>query len=273
MREKLRRPYEDPRIRELLQAANDSARLFRTIFVSFVIVALYLLVIALSANDELLFKNQGLQAPIVNVSVQASHYFIAAPWLLLLLHFNLLVQAVFLANKITDYERAVRSSPSQFTKNEMLRLTYPIPMTQMSGSQSAALPSLVLRLFVCVTLALLPVVCLGIIQTQFLDYQDFGITLMHSGVLVLDLAAIVYLWPKVKVFHSRQGGARVHLVSAVAGLVVLVFFVVGPVYSMSFLDGATAAGGTWLGAALFHRLLSRSFIRVYVRGHSLFSAF
>ena len=28
-----------------------------------------------------------------------------------------------------------------------------------------------------------------------------------------------------------------------------------------------------LGAALFHRLLSRSFIRVYVRGHSLFSAF
>ena len=27
------------------------------------------------------------------------------------------------------------------------------------------------------------------------------------------------------------------------------------------------------GAALFHRLLSRSFIRVYVRGHSLFSAF
>ena len=30
---------------------------------------------------------------------------------------------------------------------------------------------------------------------------------------------------------------------------------------------------TDLGAALFHRLLSRSFIRVYVRGHSLFSAF
>ena len=30
---------------------------------------------------------------------------------------------------------------------------------------------------------------------------------------------------------------------------------------------------TVLGAALFHRLLSRSFIRVYVRGHSLFSAF
>ena len=28
-----------------------------------------------------------------------------------------------------------------------------------------------------------------------------------------------------------------------------------------------------MGAALFHRLLSRSFIRVYVRGHSLFSAF
>ena len=28
-----------------------------------------------------------------------------------------------------------------------------------------------------------------------------------------------------------------------------------------------------LGAALFRRLLSRSFIRVYVRGHSIFSAF
>ena len=33
------------------------------------------------------------------------------------------------------------------------------------------------------------------------------------------------------------------------------------------------ASGAAMGAALFHRLLSRSFIRVYVRGHSLFSAF
>ena len=37
---------------------------------------------------------------------------------------------------------------------------------------------------------------------------------------------------------------------------------------------ACLAGAVVLtGAALFHRLLSRSFIRVYVRGHSLFSAF
>ena len=246
MRRTLRRPYEDPRIRELLQAANDSARLFRTVFVSFVIVALYLLVIALSADDELLFRDGSLQAPIVNVSVRTSHYFIAAPWLLLLLHFNLLIQAIFLANKIADYERAVRSSrPGRLPQNEMLRLTYPIPITRMSGSEPAALHPLVLWLFVCVTLVLLPVVCLGVIQTQFLDYQSLGITLMHSGALVLDLVLILYLWPRVRVFHGQYDSARVRQVSVVAGLLVATFVAVGPLFSIVFLESA-AAGGAWL---------------------------
>ena len=50
-------------------------------------------------------------------------------------------------------------------------------------------------------------------------------------------------------------------------------FVYSCYVSSPFLNEHARPERTGLGAALFHRLLSRSFIRVYVRGHSLFSAF
>lgn len=120
-------PYDTPRHIELLRAANDSARLYGAVFVSFTVVALYFLIIALSADDELLFKDGPLRAPILNVSVQASRYFIGAPCILLLLHFNVLIQASFLAGKVADYARALSSQQVHKLNAEMLRLLFRFP--------------------------------------------------------------------------------------------------------------------------------------------------
>ena len=197
-------PYTDPRVQALLNAANDSARLFRTIFLSFLLVGLYFLVLALSADDELLFKDGDLRAPILNVSVQVSHYFIAAPWILMLLHINFLIQGVFLSRKLADYRQALPASQGTDSGKELLRLLFPIPWAQMaSGVSSSGVPSWMLRAFVFFTLAILPLATLGVVQIQFLDFQSVSITIMHSGVLLLDLLFLWFLWHRMNYMSDQ----------------------------------------------------------------------
>ena len=188
-------PYDVPRTKQALKAANDSARLFRTIFVSHVVITLYLLVIGLSADDQLLFMDDTIQAPILNLHVQASHFFIAAPWILFLLHVNLMIHGVLLAGKIRYYRASIVDEDAE---QSLLQLLLTIPSAQMAVGASSGVPLLLLRFFVFVTWALLPLITIGIMQAQFLDFQDGWITGIHSMALVLDCLLVLLLWPKVE---------------------------------------------------------------------------
>ena len=221
-------PYDTPRNIELLRAANDGARLFRAVFVSFAVVALYFLIIALSADDELLFKDGPLRAPILNVSVRASHYFIGAPCILLLLHFNVLIQASLLVGKVTDYKRALCPQQVHELKPEMLRLLLPVPLVQIAAGYSSSVPQWALKLFNFLTLSVLPLVTLGVLRTQFLAFQDSWITGLHSVVLVTDGLLVAAVWQQVRELYPerRSWGGRNSL--ALVSLFVGAFLLVGP---------------------------------------------
>ena len=197
-------PYDTPRNIELLRAANDSARLYRAVFVTFTVVALYFLIIALSADDELLFKDGPLRAPLLNVSVQASRYFIGAPCILLLLHFNVLIQVSVLVGKVTDYAHALPSQQGRNLKAEMLRLLFPVPLVQIAAGYSSWVPQWALKLFNFLTLSVLPLVTLGALRTEFLAFQDDWITRMHSAVLVADVLLVASVWPIVRELYPAR---------------------------------------------------------------------
>ena len=215
-------PYSSPRIKELLQAANDAARLFRTTYLALTLLTLYLFLTTLSATDEILFTDGHLQAsPVLNVSVRASSYFMAAPWLLLLVHFHFLTLGVFLARKIGNYRRALalHTEPSQ--QDEMLRLLFPIPLTHVIlGRSSLGVLHGLLRVSVFFALVVLPIFTIGLIETQFLRFQSNWITWMHSGVLVLDLLLIWHLWPQVTALYAGHDNSR-HRSSSIAVTVLM----------------------------------------------------
>ena len=117
------------RLDRLREAANESARSFRTAYAFYLIVALYILVIVSSTHQELLFREGDVQMPIVNVGVPVVWFFTVVPWLLVLLHFNLLVQAIFLANKVSQYAAALEGRVrSRNERSEALGLLYPAPL-------------------------------------------------------------------------------------------------------------------------------------------------
>ena len=193
-------------LRETLHATNDSARLFRTVSLSCVVIAFYILAIALGADDRLLFVNGDLVAPIVNVAMKASSFFTVAPVVLLLVHCNLMMQAIFLARKIADYRRAVAAAPTSDDgeRKRRLRLLFPIPATQLAEPESHAPGAWLLRLYLVAMLAILPMVTLGIVQIQFLDFQDPAITWLHTGVLLADLVLTMCTLPAIRSIAARE---------------------------------------------------------------------
>ena len=222
------------RLDRLREAANESARSFRTAYAFYLIVALYILVVVSSTQQELLFRAGDVQMPIVNVGVPVVWFFTVVPWLLLLLHFNLLVQAIFLANKVSQYATALEGQiRSRNERSEALGLLYPAPLAHKvadAGQQGSM--RRILNVIVFVTLAVLPPAILIFAQVRFLLYQDELFTWLHRGAVVVDIGLLWWLWPRITVPHlawrewyrTRWLKASLVLIAAVFSIVFSAFF-------------------------------------------------
>ena len=94
------------RLDRLRESADASARNFRTVYVSYLVIALYILVIISSTDHDLLFRAGDVQAPVINVGMPVVWFFTFVPWILLFLHFNLMLQGTFLARKVSAFRAA-----------------------------------------------------------------------------------------------------------------------------------------------------------------------
>ena len=222
------------RFDRLREAANESARSFRTAYAFYLIVALYILVVVSSTHQELLFREGDVQMPIINVGVPVVWFFTVVPWLLLLLHFNLLVQAIFLANKVSQYavvlEGQVRAGNE---RSEALGLLYPAPLAhKVADAAQQGSMRRILNVIVFVTLAVLLPAILIFAQVRFLLYQDELFTWLHRGAVVVDIGLLWWLWPRITVPHmawrdwyrTRWLKASLVLIAAVFSIVFSAFF-------------------------------------------------
>ncbi len=193
------------RLDRLREAANESARSFRTAYTFYLIVALYILVIVSSTHHEFLFRAGDVQMPIVNVGVPVVWFFTVVPWLLVILHFNLLVQAIFLANKVSQYAAALEGQIRSRTKrSEALGLLFPAPLAhKVADAAQRGSMKRILNVIVFVTLAVLPPAILILAQVQFLPYQGELFTWLHRAAVIVDIGLLWWLWPRIAVPHMK----------------------------------------------------------------------
>ena len=222
------------RFDRLREAANESARSFRAAYTFYLIIALYILVIVSSnTHHDLLFRAGIVQMPIVNVGVPVVRFFTVVPWLLLLLHFNLLIQAIFLANKVSQYAAALNGSMSRAKRSEALGLLYPAPLAhKVADADPQGSMRRLLNVMVFVTLAVLPLGILIFAQARFLLYQNEWLTWLHRGAVVVDIGLLWWLWPRITVPHmawrewykTRRLKASLVLTVTAFAIVLSVFF-------------------------------------------------
>ena len=193
------------RLSRLRESANDSARNFRTVYVSYLIIALYILSIVIFREEELLFRNGSLQIAIVNFSVPIRSFFIVSPLILLALHFNLLIQAIFLSRKVYQYASAIPTihllqllPSSNGEKMEMRDLLFPAPLAHIiTGGDSDRTRQNLLLAVVLFSIIFLPPIILILIGTQFLAYQSKFITIGQFMFVAIDVGILWWLWPRI----------------------------------------------------------------------------
>src|ERR1022692_3327961 len=96
----------------LERALNDSAVRVSTIWVSFQLFSLYLLIAATTVEHRQIFLAEPTKLPVLNIDLPLWGFFFLAPILFVLLHIYVLLQVLLLGRTAAAYNAAVeRNNP------------------------------------------------------------------------------------------------------------------------------------------------------------------
>jgi hypothetical protein len=186
------------------QALNDAARGVNAVWISFVLLCVYIFIATYTVTPAVLFRDAPVKLPIFNADLPLKIYFLLAPFLILCLHAYLIVLAKDLAEKVNTYEgvlsQSANLSASIAASRNVLhtRLENSIIIRAMSARyrDTRSLVDVISAVIAGLTLTVLPVALLLLTQLIFLPYQDQWLTWAHRGFVIFDVAMCLWLlWP------------------------------------------------------------------------------
>ncbi len=105
----------------LERSLNDSATRVSTIWVSYLIFALYLVIATGTVTDRQLFLEEPLKLPALNIDLPFFWFFVVAPILLVLLHIYVLLQVLLLGRTAAAYNKTVNRVVDSTPENALMR--------------------------------------------------------------------------------------------------------------------------------------------------------
>jgi len=157
-------------------------------------VCAYLLVIVFGTTHLDLLFGKGIKLPFVDVEVPIAGFYTVAPYLLVLVHFNFLLQLQLLSRKL--YAFNFRAPNDEWTGSLRDQL-YGFPFTIYLVGRANPIVRAFLGLMVSITIILLPLITLVAMQLMFLAYQEESITWAQRAAIWIDVGVIVALWPLI----------------------------------------------------------------------------
>jgi uncharacterized protein YjbI with pentapeptide repeats len=189
----------------LERSLNDSATRVSTVWVSYLIFALYLVIATGTATHRQLVLEEPLKLPALNVDLPLYWFFILAPILFALFHFYVLLQVLLLGRTAAAYDQSVSGKVGSPTKspieNELIRqrLANTLFAQIFAGSRREREGSLgwLFKAIAWVTLVLAPIFVVLAFLFVFLPYHSHLATWTHRLLLLAELAIAFLLWPRV----------------------------------------------------------------------------
>ena len=188
-------------ISALERSLNDSSARVSTIWVSFLIFALYLLIAAATVTHRQLFLAEPLKLPVLDISLPLWGFFFLAPILFVTLHVYVLLQLLLLARTAAAYNAAVERADPLPEENASLRqrLANTLFAQILAGAprEREGWLGWMLKAMAWTTLVIAPILILVVFQFAFLPYHSHLATWMHRFLIAAELAAAFLLWPLV----------------------------------------------------------------------------
>jgi uncharacterized protein YjbI with pentapeptide repeats len=197
MTEKLN-PFD---VAALERSLNDSAARVSTIWISYLIFALYLFIATGTATHSQLFLGDPLKLPVLNIDLPLYWFFILAPILFVLFHLYVLLQVLLLGRTAVAYNDTVNQAVKPPRENALVRqrLANTLFAQIFAGSprEREGWLGWLLKAMAWITLALAPIYVVLAFQFVFLPYHSHLVTWTHRLLLLVELTAAFLLWPLV----------------------------------------------------------------------------
>ncbi len=184
----------------LAAALNHSAERVQTLWFSFLTFMLYLAIATGTTTHRMLFLEEPLNLPVLNISLPLLGFYILTPIIFVVFHFYMLLNLVLLARTAKSFEDALaRAFPEDGEPRENFRMrienTLFVQLLIGGRLEREGINAKLLSAMALITLALAPVVLMLMFETMFLPYHNEPITWWHRILLALDFALVWTLWP------------------------------------------------------------------------------
>ncbi|MGZ4969568.1 MAG: pentapeptide repeat-containing protein [Methylobacter sp.] len=190
-------------IEKLLEAANSASQTVAALHVAFMAFVAYLGVIIWGTTHDDLLRISPVKLPILDVDLPLTTFYSFVPWMVVLLHFNLLMQLELLSCKLWNLDRDI---PDTLSGQQVRNRLFIFPFTHLIvGRSEVWLIRWLLSLVVGITVIALPLLMLLAAQIRFLPFHDEAITWSQRLAVWVDAAMLLTLWPLIA---SPQDRAR-----------------------------------------------------------------
>ena len=187
----------EDRAKSLLDASNDAAKLVRSVHLTFMLVMAYVGIVIASTTDIQLLKISPVTLPLLNVKLPILEFYVLTPWLLLVLHYNMLLQCYLLAQKLHLFNAALSQCDPEVADNMRGRL-FGFSLSQVIvGQHHSSLMRFFLNSIIVFSIVIVPLVLLAWAQIRFIPYHSEAITWSHRAVILLDCVLLWIIWPMI----------------------------------------------------------------------------
>ena len=167
----------------LERSLNNSATRVSTIWISYLIFALYLVIATGTATHRQLLMAEPLKLPVLNIDLPLYWFFVLAPILFVLFHFYVLLQVLLLGRTAAAYneaaDRAIRDPRANAFVRQRLANTLFAQIFAGSPREREGLIGLLLKAMAWITLAAAPIYVVLAFLYRFLPYHDHLATWMQ----------------------------------------------------------------------------------------------
>jgi len=182
----------------LLAVVNAAAPAVGARFITFLTVCVYISVIVSSTTDEMLVHAKAVTLPLLNAPIPVSGvfgFYMLAPWLIVFLHWDVLLQLSTLRNKVVLFRRQADRLPDH-GDSLYQRVASFYYLQFFLGHGSAAL-QILSTLIIWLSVIVLPLVLLLVIQVRFLSFHNPWYSFFQRAAVAADVALILVLWRRL----------------------------------------------------------------------------
>lgn len=192
-------PYD---VEALEKSLNDSATRVSTIWVSYLVFGLYVVIAAGSVTHRQLFLEDPVKLPILNIDLPLVGFFILAPILFIVVHAYVLIQIVLLARTGAAYndavDRHVKLTVDNARVRQRLANTLFAQIFAGSSREREGVLGWLLHAMAWATLAVAPLAILLTCEFKLLPYHSHWATWGHRILITLEFMICMLFWLSVR---------------------------------------------------------------------------